>query len=178
MPPGPRMYRSTNGRAGSDPEIWFRVVHVAVDGQDGAPVAAPARRSLGEGGYREQTVEIALGPKGAFKNGNVGRLTCLRRGFGRQARRVPADQVISAIPPPRGKPKPPKEPRTPRLWISSAKSLSRSPAGVRRDTADRRSPSGPSNPSRESNPRRRRWKYSETSCSEITVSTPIGSRNP
>jgi hypothetical protein len=71
----------------------------------GAPVAA----------YREQTVEIALGPKGPFENGNVGRLTCLRRGFGRQARRVPADQVISAIPPPRGKPKPPKEPRTPRV---------------------------------------------------------------
>jgi hypothetical protein len=28
---------------------------------------------------------------------------------------VPADQVISAIPQPRGKPKPPKEPRTPRV---------------------------------------------------------------
>jgi hypothetical protein len=65
------------------------------DGTNGAPVAA----------YREQTVEIALGPKGAFENGNVGRLT----------RRVPADQVISAIPPPRGKPKPPKAPRTPRV---------------------------------------------------------------
>jgi hypothetical protein len=77
------------------PEVWFRIVHVAVDGQAGAPVAA----------YREQTVEIALGPKGAFENGNVGRLT----------RRVPADRVISAIPPPRGKPKPPKEPRTPRV---------------------------------------------------------------
>jgi hypothetical protein len=34
---------------------------------------------------------------------------------GRLTRRVPADQVISAIPPPRGKPKPPKEPRTPRV---------------------------------------------------------------
>jgi hypothetical protein len=90
------MYRSTNGRASvAEPEVWFRIVHVAVDGQDGAPVAA----------YREQTVEIALGPKGAFENGNVGRLT----------RRVPADQVISAIPPPRGKPKPPKAPRTPRV---------------------------------------------------------------
>jgi hypothetical protein len=66
-----------------------------VDGADGAPVAA----------YREQTVEIALGPKGAFENGNIGRLT----------RRVPADQVVSAIPLRRGKPKPPKEPKTPRV---------------------------------------------------------------
>jgi len=90
------MYRPTN-RQGSlaEPEIWFRIVHVAGDGTNGAPVAA----------YREQTVEIALGPKGTFENGNVGRLT----------RRVRADQVISAIPPPRGKPKPPKEPRTPRV---------------------------------------------------------------
>jgi hypothetical protein len=66
-----------------------------VDGQAGAPVAA----------YREQTVEIALGPKGAFENGNVGTLT----------RRVPPDRVVSAIPPRRGKPKPPKERRTPRV---------------------------------------------------------------
>jgi len=136
------MYRSTNRRASlAEPGVWFRIVHVAVpararavharaggDGTNGAPVAAPTRRSLSEGWYREQTVEIALGPlpaprclasrqagKGAFENGNVGRLTCLRRGFGRQARRVPADRVISAIPPPRGKPKPPKERRTPRV---------------------------------------------------------------
>ncbi len=55
--------------------------------------------------YHEQTVEIALGPKGAFENGNIGTLT----------RRVPADLVVSAVPPPRGKPKPPKVPRTPRV---------------------------------------------------------------
>lgn len=55
--------------------------------------------------YREQTVEIALGPKGAFENGNVGTLT----------RRVPADRVVSAIPPRRGKPRPPREPKTPRV---------------------------------------------------------------
>ena len=55
--------------------------------------------------YREQTVEIALGPHVAFENGNIGTLT----------RRVPADRVVSAVPPPRGKPKPPKEPRTPRV---------------------------------------------------------------
>jgi hypothetical protein len=90
------MYRSTNRRSSvAEPEVWFRIVHVAVDGADGAPVAA----------YREQTVEIALGPKGAFENGNVGTLT----------RRVPADRVVSAVPPRRGKPKPPKEPKTPRV---------------------------------------------------------------
>jgi hypothetical protein len=66
-----------------------------VDGANGAPVAA----------YCEQTVEIALGPKGAFENGNIGTLT----------RQVPTDQVVSAIPPPRGKPKLPKEPKTPRV---------------------------------------------------------------
>jgi len=34
---------------------------------------------------------------------------------GRLTRRVPADRVVFAVPPPRGKPKPPKEPRTPRV---------------------------------------------------------------
>ncbi|HEX9631713.1 MAG TPA: hypothetical protein VGA02_04540, partial [Gemmatimonadales bacterium] len=65
-----------------------------MDAGNGAPAAA----------YREQTVEIALGPKGAFENGNVGTLT----------RRVAADRVVSAVPPRRGKPKPPREPKTPR----------------------------------------------------------------
>jgi hypothetical protein len=52
------MYRSTNSRASvTEPEVWFRIVHVAVEDADGAPVAA----------YREQTVEIALGPKGSSK---------------------------------------------------------------------------------------------------------------
>ena len=41
--------------------------------------------------YVEQTVEVALGPKGAFENGNIGTLT----------RRVPANRVVSAIPLPR-----------------------------------------------------------------------------
>src|SRR3990172_6020414 len=48
--------------------------------------------------YSEQTVEIALGTKGAFENGNISTLT----------RRVAADRVVSAVPPPRGEPKPPK----------------------------------------------------------------------
>jgi hypothetical protein len=48
----PRMCRSTNRPSVAEPEVWFRILHVAPDGHDPAPVAA----------YREQTVEIALGP--------------------------------------------------------------------------------------------------------------------
>jgi hypothetical protein len=55
--------------------------------------------------YREQTVDIALGPKEAFGNANVGTLT----------RRVPADRVVTGAPPRRGKPKSPREPRTARV---------------------------------------------------------------
>ena len=89
------MCRSTNRPSVAEPEVRFRIVHVSLQGQNGGPVAA----------YREQTVEIALGPKGAFENGNIGTLT----------RRVRADRVVSAVPPPRGKPKPLKEPKTPRV---------------------------------------------------------------
>ena len=78
-----------------EPEVWFRIVHVAGDGCHGTPVAA----------YRQQTVEIALGPKGAFENGNIGALT----------RRTPPDQVLSAVPPGRGNPKQPRVPKTPRV---------------------------------------------------------------
>lgn len=70
--------------------MWFRIVHITLEDTAGSVA------------YREQTVEIALGPHGAFENGNIGILT----------RRVPGSQVVSAIPPPRGKPKPPKVPRT------------------------------------------------------------------
>ena len=52
----PQMCRSTNRQA--DPEVWFRIVHLAQYCHNGAPVAP----------YREQTVEIALGPEGAFEN--------------------------------------------------------------------------------------------------------------
>ena len=41
------------GRGWAEPEIRFRIVHVAVDGPNSAPVVA----------YREQTVEIAQGPQ-------------------------------------------------------------------------------------------------------------------
>ena len=89
----PQMCRSTNRQA--DPEVWFRIVHLAQVAHSCAPVAA----------YREQTVEIALGPKGAFVNGNFGALT----------RRIPTDGVVTAMPPLRGNPKPPREPKTPRV---------------------------------------------------------------
>jgi len=68
---------------------------VALDGGDGASRAS----------YCDQTVEVTLGPKGAFKKGNLGTLT----------RRVATHQVVSALPEPRGKPKPPRKPRTPRV---------------------------------------------------------------
>jgi hypothetical protein len=55
--------------------------------------------------YCEQTVEVTLGPKGAFKKGNLGTLT----------RRVTADRVVSALPERRGTPKPPRKPKTPRV---------------------------------------------------------------
>jgi hypothetical protein len=38
-----------------EPEVYFRIAHAAHGAYSGAPVAT----------YREQTVEIALGPKGA-----------------------------------------------------------------------------------------------------------------
>jgi len=55
--------------------------------------------------YREQAVEIALGPKGAFENGNFGALT----------RQVPANMVVSSAPGPRGMPKPLRTPKKPRI---------------------------------------------------------------
>ena len=85
----PRMCRSTNRQA--DPEVWFRIVHLTQDAQSGAPVAA----------YREQTVEISLGPKGAFENGNVGGLML----------RAPPNRVVRSAPP--GKPA--RIPKTPRV---------------------------------------------------------------
>lgn len=71
--------------------MWFRIVHITVED--------PSRSTT----YVEQTVEIALGPKGAFENGNIGILT----------RQVPAGQVVSAVPLPRGKPRLPKVPQPP-----------------------------------------------------------------
>ena len=78
-----------------EPEVWFRIVHLAQEAHCGAPVRA----------YCEQTVEIALGPKGAFENGNIGTLRRL----------APPDQVLRAVLPGRDNAKPPRVPKTPRV---------------------------------------------------------------
>ena len=66
----------------AEPEVWFRIVHITLEDPAGSTA------------YIEQTVEVALGPKDAFENGNIGTLM----------RRVPANQIVSAVPPPRVKP--------------------------------------------------------------------------
>jgi hypothetical protein len=76
-----------------EPEIYFRIVHEAGDGHPGAPVAD----------CREQTVEIVLGGKGAFENGNIGTLT----------RRVANGRAVRAVQPRAAKPR--REPKTPRV---------------------------------------------------------------
>ena len=89
------------------PEVWFRIVHLAADHAKGCV------------DLREQTVEIALGPEGAFENGNIGVLT----------RQVPADRVVCAVPPPRyplrppERPRPPREPQTPPVVETLRKAL-------------------------------------------------------
>jgi len=75
-----------------EPEVYFRIVHLA---QAGTPVAAS----------REQTVEIALGPKGAFENGNIGSLKL----------RSPPSRVVNTVGPVRQNPKPAREPTPPRV---------------------------------------------------------------
>jgi hypothetical protein len=84
--------------------VWVRIGHVAADGY---------HHALGDAAIREQTVEIALGPKGAFKSGNVGALT----------RRVAANRIVSALPEPRYSPKQPKEPKRPRVVGLLAKAV-------------------------------------------------------
>ena len=58
----PRTDGSTNRQA--EPEVYFRIVQIAREGQNVTPVAA----------YRKQTVVIVLGPNGAFENSNIGGL--------------------------------------------------------------------------------------------------------
>jgi hypothetical protein len=55
--------------------------------------------------YREQTVEIALGPKGAFQTGIVGALQ----------RRVAPDLTVNALSAKARNRKPPKAPQTPKV---------------------------------------------------------------
>ena len=93
---GPQMSRSPIRRASlTEPEIWFKIVHIPPELRDLRPEARD----------HNQTVEIALGPKRTFEHGHIGTLT----------RRVPADRVVSAVPPGRGTPKRPQEPKTPRV---------------------------------------------------------------
>lgn len=97
------MRQSTEWRCFAEPQVRFRIVHVAPDGH---------HRPLGDA-IPEQTVEIALGPKGAFRNGNVGAVT----------RQVAADWVICALPEPRSEPRPARELRTPRVVELPRKAL-------------------------------------------------------
>ena len=97
------MRQSTNRRGVAEPQVWFRIIHVAADGH---------HRALGDA-IREQTVEIALGPKRAFKSGNVGAMT----------RQVALDRVVSALPEARRSPKQPKKPKTPSVVRLLRKSL-------------------------------------------------------
>ncbi|MCL5884609.1 MAG: hypothetical protein M1377_04590 [Deltaproteobacteria bacterium] len=89
------MSRSTNRSRAIGPEIWFRIVHAAVHGQNGAPLAT----------YREQEVEVALGPLGIIEDGHVGTLT----------RRLEANQVVSVDPLTQSVLKRPMGPKTPRV---------------------------------------------------------------
>jgi len=107
------MCRCTNRLA--EPEVWFRVVHLGQDGQKGTPVAY----------YREQSVEIALGPKGAFESGNIGSLRL----------RAPPSRVVSPVPP--GKPaKVPKTPRVVELLRKAIEWRQQLDAGEVRNQAD------------------------------------------
>jgi len=76
-----------------EPEIYFRIIHGAIQGQQCDPMAA----------YCEQMVEIVLGPKGAFENGNIGAPRL----------RAPPSRVVSAVPP--SSPKPARVLKTPRV---------------------------------------------------------------
>jgi len=97
------MRQSTNWRGVAESQVWFRIVHVAEDGH---------QRALGDA-IREQTVEIALGPKGAFTNGNVGTAT----------RQLGTGQIVSALPAPCGTPVRSKEPSTPHVVVLLQKAL-------------------------------------------------------
>ena len=81
--------RTRPGRV--EPEVYFRIVHLAQE----------ANSCTRADTYHEQTVEIALGPKGAFENGNIGALRL----------RAPPSRVVS----PPSKPKPVRIPKAPRV---------------------------------------------------------------
>jgi hypothetical protein len=97
------MCRPTNRSRAAGPEIWFRIVHSALHGQNGTPVAT----------YREQEVEVALGPMGIIEDGQVGILT----------RRVETDQLVNVVPLTRDNLKPPKDPKIPHVTELLRKAL-------------------------------------------------------
>ncbi|HJX16445.1 MAG TPA: hypothetical protein VJ386_11975 [Candidatus Deferrimicrobiaceae bacterium] len=77
------------------PEVYFRIVHAAQVGHNNVPVPT----------FSEQTVEISVESKGVFKNDPIANVT----------RRTPVERIVSAISPHRGDPKPPMEPKPPRV---------------------------------------------------------------
>jgi hypothetical protein len=82
-------WRSRRDQA-AEPEVMFRIVHnFQEDNGD-------------SNDYHDQAVEVALGPRDAFKNGNVGNVV----------RRVPKKLVVCAV---QANPRPPKAPRVPRV---------------------------------------------------------------
>lgn len=84
------------GRAGwAEPEVVFRVVHVALDDGPSSTDAWPPTPD------RDQTVDVALGPNPNFPKGGVAALT----------RRVPHGQVVNAVPSSRRKAGPPRRPK-------------------------------------------------------------------
>jgi hypothetical protein len=78
-----------------EPDVYFRILHCAQVCRNNVPVAT----------YREQTVELAVASKGTFKDDPIVNVT----------RRTPVERIVSAITPLRGDPKPPKEPKPPRV---------------------------------------------------------------
>lgn len=80
----------------AEPEVVFRIIHVALAG------GSPPQESSPSPTYREQTVEVALGPNPAFQGGSMDRLS----------RRVPPGQVVNAVPASRRNARPPKAPKT------------------------------------------------------------------
>ena len=68
----------------AEPEVRFRIVHLSLDAPNGLAIAP----------YRNQTVEIAVGPKMVFETGTIGTLT----------RQIPTDRVVNAVLPFSAKP--------------------------------------------------------------------------
>jgi len=120
------MCRSTNLQV--DPEVWFRIVHLAQVAHSCAPVAA----------YREQAVEIALGAQGGIRKWQH-RQPEATGTFGPGAKRTPARPWLPKTAP--GTEDPPNR-RTPPKGHRVA-----GPTGIRPGRQpDRHSPTGEDHP--------------------------------